>query len=548
MRKIALVSFPWGQNRYDQFEHLGISSLVAYLTHQGIRTKVIDCSIFKREFKDTIDDITRSHCGLAGFSVVRTNLEDSMRCACYLRKRDKKIHITFGGHEPTLNYERILKDCPEIDSIVIGEGEYTLAELSERVFSGRPWQDIKGIAYCNQDGRIIKNAGRPLIRELDSLPIPDRSIYKSALKKSRSASIYSSRGCFGNCSYCGINIFYRQGSGSRWRARSPVCVVDEIEMLVKEYGVNTVFFKDDDFIGPGRKGHNRARGIGEEILSRNINVNFSFLCRPDTIDVDLLNFLMKAGLFHVSVGIESWSSRQLELYNKKVTPADNDRALSILNDVGLDYTIYLILFDPYLTPEELLTQIEKIEEIGVERVSIQNIFNRLRLSPASPLHEIFRKDNLKSYDMIAGIPVQTAYEFVHPATAVSYEFGEKIYELYQKFFSNHLGNFNMPDTLYEKLYIQEVGVSLSRWIVRRYKAFISELIDQDQGSHQAVVNKYLRSIKSQMARIDRKLRSLAEKNGRPVIIKIENQALRFPFQSNPRLLDYWEFLGRVRNS
>jgi radical SAM superfamily enzyme YgiQ (UPF0313 family) len=543
---VVLAACAWKDTGSEKTEHLGLATLSSYLFSRNIRVKIIDGNFTEKSYKDIVDEILKTRCRIAGFSVTRPNLEESMKAATLLRDRNDKIHITFGGHEPTLNYIRILKSCGAVDSIVMGEGELTLTELCKRIISGRQWRNIEGIALRDNTGTPCKNPPRHSIEDLDVSPFPDRKIYGYLLRNRGTASLYSSRGCFGNCSYCGINLFYRETPGRRWRARSAENVVDEIEFLTKKYRVKTILFKDDDFIGPGRRGRDRAQSIGAEILKRGLDINFSFLCRPDTLDIELLKFLMKAGLFHVSLGVESWNPRQLDLYNKGITPDVNDRAVSLLEEIGLDYTIYLLLFDPYLTVEELLEQVDKIEHVGVEHIFFNNIFNRLRLSPMSPLHAKFRKDNLRSFEKCAGIPVQTLYEFVHPETAAAYQFWEKLQPIYTEGFNSHYNKLDSPDMLYEKMFLKELDILLRKWILTRYRNFLKELISRKRKSYDRIINKHSSVIEKKIRYIQRKLKALTNGDECRIGIELDGEVMRFPFEKTPEFVKYLEFLMRVR--
>jgi len=108
--------------------------------------------------------------------------------------------------------------------------------------------------------------------------------------------------------------------GREWRSRSPGSVVDEIQHLQRQYGVERINFLDDEFIGVGRRGRERALAIGEEIVRRRLHVSFNITCRPDSLDSDVLRALKGAGLEWVDVGVESWVARQLALYGKRVSP------------------------------------------------------------------------------------------------------------------------------------------------------------------------------------------------------------------------------------
>ena len=100
----------------------------------------------------------------------------------------------------------------------------------------------------------MHNRPRPLIGDLDQLPFPARDYLSIAYKRYHHAVVAASRGCYHRCSFCQIAQFYRQSQGSPYRTRSARNIADEVEMLVKEHGVRSIFFVDDEFITEARGG------------------------------------------------------------------------------------------------------------------------------------------------------------------------------------------------------------------------------------------------------------------------------------------------------
>jgi hypothetical protein len=208
------------------------------------------------------------------------------------------------------------------------------------------------------------------------------------------ASVISSRGCYGTCTFCSIRAFYRLSSGPSWRARSAANVVDEIEQLVERFGIARVNFLDDEFFGAGRKGLERAWAIGEAIRKRRLNITFNIVCRPDSLDEELLRFLKEVGLTHVSVGLESWVPRQLVLYGKRTTVENNRRAVKTLERAGIDYMFFLIPADPYVTAEELIENLDRIEEAGIQHAADGFTFSQLLVFPGTSLERRFADEGI----------------------------------------------------------------------------------------------------------------------------------------------------------
>jgi radical SAM superfamily enzyme YgiQ (UPF0313 family) len=151
-------------------------------------------------------------------------------------------------------------------------------------------------------------------------------------------------------------------------------------------------FVDDNFIGPGSKGKERAVRIAEEIRARKLKIRFSIECRADEVDEDTLRALKEAGLRAVFMGIESGVQRQLDTFNKGTTTEQNRRAIELVRNVGLAMGSGFMLFDPYVTVEELQENIRFIRETGILRGPIP--ITKVRLYSGIPLIDKVREDGL----------------------------------------------------------------------------------------------------------------------------------------------------------
>ena len=137
---------------------------------------------------------------------------------------------------------------------------------------------------------------------------------------------------------------------------------------------------DDEFIGPGARGRERARQIGEEMLRRGLRLAFNIFCRPDNVDVEIVRLLKAAGLDCVDVGIESFVPRQLALYGKRIDAERNASVLRDLKTLGLAYRVYVIAVDPYLTREEYLLTVRAMRKTGLEHFYDASAFTKLARS------------------------------------------------------------------------------------------------------------------------------------------------------------------------
>lgn len=209
----------------------------------------------------------------------------------------------FGGPYPSSLASKILKDNTAVDAVVIGEGEYTVAEIADSLDKKNVFEGIRGVMYRFQ-GDYISNKSRPLIDNLDEIPfpayhlLPDLATYRTRSRARPVGYIFSSRGCPFQCSFCNKNIF-----GARWRPHSVDRVVNDITRLVEEYGVRQIDILDDNFTFDKARTHD----ILDRLVERHyqLSINLQNGVRIDWMDEELLRKMKQAGVFKIGFGIET---------------------------------------------------------------------------------------------------------------------------------------------------------------------------------------------------------------------------------------------------
>jgi len=150
-----------------------------------------------------------------------------------------------------------LPDCvkdPAIDAVCRGEGEEAIVELLNTLEAGDDWRGIRNLAYANEDGEVIQNPLRPLIKELDALGFPDRDVIYDAqaiYRDSPRKVIVTQRGCPMNCSFCFHHAWRGKVYGARnseyVRKHSVSHVIEEANRIRERYPLRFVHFLDDIF-------------------------------------------------------------------------------------------------------------------------------------------------------------------------------------------------------------------------------------------------------------------------------------------------------------
>jgi len=378
-------------------ENLGLCYLLGYLIHHGFKGEIFDANASGTSYDSFIESVDIEKYMLIGFSVFSTNYLETIRAIERLRERGFKGHITMGGHYPSFNCRAILDKHRELDSVVTGEGEEPLRALAGALSADMSFDAIPGLAYHNGES-VVMNTPPPLIESLDFPFFPDRTFYENLISNQNFSALSSSRGCWGSCAFCSVRNFYRLSRGEGWRYRSPSHVVDELQELNRRYGITNFAFFDDNFIGPGKRGRKRATAIANEILARKLDIVFSLECRPDNIEEGLLSLLKKAGLVKISLGIESFVPRQQELYSKKLRLDEIKSAVRALDRLDIIYSLYLILFDPQVTFDELIYNLECVAAIGPEH--FRSFAGFLQVFAGIPLQEKVREDGFLETNLI----------------------------------------------------------------------------------------------------------------------------------------------------
>ena len=153
---------------------------------------------------------------------------------------------------PTVASQEILSNFQGIDSVICGEGEVPLLELVSAIKNKRTWENVPGISFRQGESNIAVPLRKP-VQDLDQLPFMARDDLPYVLQSgAREADISSSRGCYGQCSFCCMPPFYDASGNREWRGRSPQNILNEIELLMNRYGVRTFHFTDENFIGDNK--------------------------------------------------------------------------------------------------------------------------------------------------------------------------------------------------------------------------------------------------------------------------------------------------------
>lgn len=357
--KILLLEHPRTVNpeRCNDIANTPLSSCLlsgyaaAMLRQEGHEVEIIEGFLDRRSYADITARVAALKPDLLGVHIVYHWKRDDALFDFLARMRAAHApYVAAYGFYPTIAYEMILQECPDIDAVLLGEPELTFAALARTLAAQGNPLGLRGLAARDAAG-AVRSERAELIQDLDALPFPVRT---EGLYRISEVNIQGSRGCYGKCTFCYINPFY--GNGSRWRSRSPENIIAEIDAVIAAKGKRDFYFTDPNFFGPGQKGQERALRIAALLKPRGIR--FGIEGRVNDIHDETIGALAEAGLRHILIGLESGKDDSLKRMNKMTTVEQNERALRILRRHGIEPNVGFIMFEPDSDLHDLRTNFE----------------------------------------------------------------------------------------------------------------------------------------------------------------------------------------------
>jgi len=381
--KILLVYPYWLEERNNTEDvvvpPIGMYYLGAVLKENNYDVEILNwCKI--NETPEKIGEILlEKKPDVIGFSILQANRWGGVEIAEIAKQIDPEVKIVFGGVSATFLWKHFLTHFPEIDYVVMGEGEYTFLHLIRCIEKKEDAHigNIRGIAF-KKNGKVVRTKPAEYIQDLDQLPVPAKYFEYQHLSLTR--------GCPGKCTFCGSPKFW----GRKVRFHSVNYFVEELELLYKK-GINFFYFSDDTF-SINKK---RVIEICKKILKKNLKITWNAISRVNYMSEEVLSWMRKAGCIQISYGIESGSEKIRAYLNKQITTVEIEKAFDSTLKYGILPRAYFIYGSPGETRKTIQESIDLIKKIKplVIYSSVLSLF------PGTALYSQYKKKSKLSEDI-----------------------------------------------------------------------------------------------------------------------------------------------------
>jgi len=346
----------------DLEENLSIRYLSSALASAGHTPQIVAF--------DTVADFERARAAAADADIIALSMCYQIRAREFLDlgaalKADRPDRtVIAGGHFASCAAAELLRDYPQLDLVVIHEGERTLAELADLPrWTPETLAGVRGIVFRGGDG-IVTTPPRGIVEDLDTLPWPDRSGPARLIVGVPTAYMMGSRGCVSDCDYCAISTLHRLAPGKRFRQRDPGQIAEEMSWLYHERGVRQFVFHDDNFLIPSvQRNLDRIDALDRAIRRAGLrHIGLVLKCRPADVEPEVFRRLREMGLLRVFLGIESGTPEGLASLGRRQTVADAHRALQVCEDLGISTQYTIIMFHPEATPRTMRADLSFVRD------------------------------------------------------------------------------------------------------------------------------------------------------------------------------------------
>jgi radical SAM superfamily enzyme YgiQ (UPF0313 family) len=301
---------------FSGFQTLGAIALASYLKLNGIEVEAQDFFC---------DEVVISKARIVGISSTFLNLKEITQIVRYIKENNPEATIVLGGpiswsYPPS----KIIEEIPEIDFIVLREGEKSFLDLIEKIQMDKSFGQVSGIAY--KSGNEVKETLSSKFMNAEEIPFPDWNLVDFGIRIPI-LPIETARGCIYQCAFCSETNYWSKPV----RFKPVDRVIEEIKINLQEFKVNSFRFVDSCFTAPEK----RCSQICDSIIEENLDITWTSYARINNMSGNLLEKMKKSGCVAIDIGLESGDSTILRKMEKKYTPPDIERAIRTAEELDI---------------------------------------------------------------------------------------------------------------------------------------------------------------------------------------------------------------------
>jgi anaerobic magnesium-protoporphyrin IX monomethyl ester cyclase len=353
----------------------------AELERAQFQVKIIDAAFQDLSYQELCKKALKFKPDLVVFEIASNSLNVDMKTVKHIRDTIPHAHLTVIGTHATAFPEDVLKEYPYLDSVVCGEFFITLRVLAETLQKNSDLSSVNGLVYRNRN-HIIKNNPRPMIKNLDDLPLPARHLvppdeyYLGHYTYKPQVMMMSSMGCPNQCIFC---LWPQTIGGNKYRPRNPLKIAVEMEHVIKDWGAKEIYFDDDTF----NVSVEHSIGVCNEIIDRGLWLPWITQARVDNMPLELLKKMKQAGCIKILFGVESGSQHILDNIKKRITVEQVKKTFKLCRKVEIKTHATFMIGLPGETKGTIEESIDLAKQLNCDtiQVSVAQPF------PGTPWHK-----------------------------------------------------------------------------------------------------------------------------------------------------------------
>lgn len=341
-----------------------------------------------------------------GISVMMSQFPSALRVARIVKSVNPNATIVFGGIGVTVRPELAFSEEGLVDYVVRGEGEYTFRDLLKILREHGNVSDVKGVSFI-KNGTLHHNPAATFIDDIASIPHPAKHLYRTIVKEQPIPPIaygrlFLSRGCPFHCSYCDSNKLWTR------KVRYPTAqyVVEQIRQVRDRFGTRLFVFDDDNFFLHPKL----CNEILDLMIDADLGVSWRCEVRANTVNLELLKKMKRAGCCSITLGVESGSDDILKKIGKGITREQTVAAARLIKEAGMLLNAFFIFGFPWENENHFMETCSMFHEISPDGevggvcsflipypgTQIYEEIKQMGLLPSLPLHHFHHhNDSIK---------------------------------------------------------------------------------------------------------------------------------------------------------